>query len=94
MTNLNWLQRLTCRQSVDPAIGVQFHTEPQAGMRARARGLWGYYAADPVVGAQHPASKIDVSADGTVDCYSLEADPDAWFDLGGQGGVDFAAGRM
>lgn len=86
------LERITT--SDNPGVGVNFFTAPQAAMREAARGRGDFFPADPLVGAHAPASKVNLFEDGTADVYSLECDPDGWFDYGGHGGVDVAAGRV
>ena len=91
MSRLNSLQRLTKRDT--RGVGTEFLSPDQVQLRARAKSLNGVFADDPTRQNRHPMSKVQVHNDGTVDVTALENDEDGWFDMGGQGGVDFAVGR-
>lgn len=91
MTWLTSRQRLIIGK--DKGIGTQFFASGQTAQRAAAKSRNGVFGVDAHEGTQHPASHVLVHDDGTVDVTSLESDGESWFDLGGQGGIDFAAGR-
>ena len=88
---LNSRQRITTDE--DPAIGRTFLTPTQNAMRQDAKSRNGVFANDPTRQNMHPVSHVKVHADGTLDVVGLEADDDGWFDMGGRGAQDFAAGR-
>ena len=91
MAWLDSLKRLSAGK--DAGIGTQFFCSDQAAMRNAAKSRYGVFAQDATARVQHPASHIMVHDDGTCDVTSLETDGTDWFDLGGIGGRDFAAGR-
>jgi hypothetical protein len=91
MARLNSLQRLTKRDT--RGVGTEFFSPDQQQLRDRAKSLNGVFADDPTKKNRNPMSKVTVYPDGTCDVTSLENDEDGWFDLGGRGGIDFAAGR-
>ncbi len=86
---MNWLQRLTHPARVGHPTGQLDHEQ-----RAFREQLAGRYVADSLIGAHAPAWKVHHHDDGTLDVTPLEANGAEWLDLGGRGGVDFAAGRF
>ncbi len=86
---MNWLTRLTRHHRTGYMVGQLDHEQLMY-----RRQLAGRYAADALHGAHAPAWKVQHHDDGTLDVSPLEPDGDAWVDLGGRGGVDFAAGRF
>jgi len=79
-------ERLT--QDRTRGVGVSFLTPDQREFR-NSIGV-GRWQADAEVGAHAPIFGTRVHKDGTADLARLEADENAYLDLGGQGGRDFA----
>ena len=73
------------------AAPIQQITPTQQWFIDNAQGRW---AADAVIGAHAPVNQLRVRQDGTCDYVALSPQGDAYVDLGGQGGVDVAAGRL
>jgi hypothetical protein len=86
---MNHHQRITVNQN--PAVGTNFFTPAQTFMReTNAGGRWAVGAGqDATANAFH----MKCHPDGTVDMIRLEAQDDAWQDLGGSGAPDSTAGR-
>ena len=78
-------ERLT--QDRTKAVGVSFLTPDQRAFR-NSIGV-GRWQADAEVGAHAPIFGTRVHKDGTADLARLEADENAYLDLGGRGARDF-----
>ena len=82
-------QRLTAPMA--DAVGVQQLTPDQSWFRSMTEGR---AAASVTMGAHAPLHRLTHHGDGTMDVSPMEPDGDSYFDLGGQGGRDVAAGRF
>ena len=90
LRKMNAAQRLTTAMSL--AAPIQQHTPDQQFFRDSI-GTGRSFDGNAIHGALASASHIRCNPDGTVDCITLDCTPTQWIDLGGQGGIDFRAGR-